>query len=73
METKIKAQDFNPLHTELKDYGIDEVITSKWDELQSDFHCCGASDIGYKVKCAEFSRGVVMLLKLEGPRLKNFF
>ena len=47
VETRINSSDFNPLHKDLKDYGQVDSITSVWNELQSNLHCCGAN--GYKV------------------------
>ena len=47
VETRINSSDFNPLHKDLKDYGQVDSITSIWNELQSNLHCCGAN--GYKV------------------------
>ena len=47
VETRINSSDFDPLHKDLKRYGQDKSITSDWNKLQSNFHCCGAN--GYKV------------------------
>ena len=47
VETRINSSDFDPLHKDLKDYGQVDSITSVWNELQSNLHCCGAN--GYKV------------------------
>ena len=47
VETRINSSDFDPLHNDLKRYGRDKSITSDWNELQSNLHCCGAN--GYKV------------------------
>ena len=47
VETRINSSDFNPLHKDLKDYGQVDSITSVWNELQSNLHCCGAN--GYEV------------------------